>query len=532
MSKMNEISDSKKNVSRRGFLRGAAMAAASGSIIPNSKSTKAAGPESAKTSNLSADICVIGGAGAGLIAAARAVEAGVKNVIVLEKMKQPGGCTLVGVAGMFSIESPVQKRQGISGSADEHFKRHMDMHSWYCDAKLVRNWYTTTGSVVDWLEKKGVEFGEATAFPYEKFTAAYHWAKKGMLGKVTVDAMLKYLKENGVEVRTNTRATKLITNANGDVTGVEATSGDEKLRISAKAVILGTGSISGNEKLRARFYPGEDMSNVYIMGAQPFATGDGLIMAEEIGAASTHISTLFIGPHGHNTNESTGTLVRRPNLIKVNKLGYRFVDESIVVTREFYSWMNCLAVDRQPDKVCYVLIDEATLRKFQKEKKQMGAFEMFGGPNWLEDLDKGIPDEANKGRAKIANTWDEIAKYIGCDPETLKNTITQYNSYCINKYDAEFLKDPEYLLPLTTPPYYAIQGYSGIDTCIGGIRTNHNLEVVNREFYPIKGLYAAGVAVGNWLSIGYGPFGSCFSFTTYSGYTAGGNAARFVLSKA
>ena len=159
----------------------------------------------------------------------------------------------------------------------------------------------------------------------------------------------------------------------------------------------------------------------------------------------------------------------------------------------------------------------------------MGAFEMFGGPNWLADLDKGIPEEASKGRAKIANTWDEIAKYIDCDPETLKNTIAQYNSYCTNKYDAEFLKDPEHLLPLTTPPYYAIQGYSGIDTCIGGIRTNHNLEVVNKKFNPIKGLYAAGVAVGNWLSIGYGPFGSCFSFTTFSGYAAGSNAAKFVL---
>jgi len=344
--------------------------------------------------------------------------------------------------------------------------------------------------------------------------------------------MLKSLKENGIEIRTETRATKLLTNSNGDVTGVVATHGDEELRISAKAVIIGTGSISGNDKLKARFYPGEDMSHVHIMGAQPFATGDGLIMAEEIGADSTHISTLFIGPHGHNTNESVGTLMRRPNLIKINRLGYRFVDEAICVTRDYYTWMNCLALDRQPDKVCYVLIDEATLRQFQKEKKMYALFESMGGPNWLEDLDKGIPDEEKKGRAKVANTWDEIARYIGCDPGTLKNTISQYNSYCKNKYDAEFLKDPEYLLPLTNPPYYALQGYSGIDTCIGGIRTNHNMEVVNKKFSPIKGLYAAGVAVGNWLSIGYDPFGSCFSFTTYSGYAAGKNAAKFVLNKA
>lgn len=527
-----------KGMSRRGFIKGATIiAAAAGGIIPDSQAADviAAVPLTdskapAKTAELSVDICVIGGAGAGLIAAAAALEAGVKNIIVLEKMKVPGGCTLVGVPGMFSIESPVQKRLGIHASADEFFKKHMDLHSWYCDAKLVRNWYTTTGSVVEWLEKKGVKFGDVTAFPSENYAAAYHWGNKEWLGKATVNAMLKYLNDNGAEIRTNTRATKLITNVNGDVTGVEAAAGDEKLVVSAKAVILATGSITANPELRARFYPGEDMSNMYLAGAQQFATGDGLIMAEEIGAASTHISTLYIGPHGHNTSEATGAMMRRPNLIRVNKLGYRFVDESTVVTREFYSWFSCLAVDRQPDKVCYVLFDEATLRKFQKEKKSMGAFEMFGGATWLEDLDKAIPDEEKKGRAKTAKTWDEIAKYIGCQPETLKNTIAQYNGYCKNKYDNEFLKDPEFLLPLTTPPYYALQGYSGIDTCIGGIRANHNLEVVNKKSIPIKGLYAAGIAVGNWLSIGYGPFGSCFSFTTYSGYAAGKNAAKFVLN--
>ena len=522
-----------KGVSRRGFLKGAAMvAAAAGGIVPEPRITRAADHTVAKTTMLSADICVIGGAGAGLVAAASAVEAGVKSVIVLEKMKQTGGCTLVGVAGMFSVESPVQKRLGINVSADEMFQHHMDMCSWYCNGKLVRNWYTATGSVVDWLEKKGVEFGEVAPYPHESQYPIHHYAKKGMLGQATVDAMLKYLKEKGIEVRTETRATRLLTNSNGDVTGVVATHGDEELRISAKAVIIGTGSISGNDKLKARFYPGEDMSHVHIMGDQPFATGDGLIMAEEIGGASTHISTLFIGPHGHNTSESVGTLMRRPNLIKVNRLGYRFVDEAIGVTRQYYAWMNCLALDRQPDKVCYVLIDEATLRQFQKEKKSYAFFESFGGPTWLEDLDKDIPDEEKKGRAKVADSWDEIAGYIGCDPGTLKDTISRYNSYCKNGYDAEFLKDPEYLLPLTTPPYYAMQGYSGIDTCIGGIRTNHNLEVVNKKEAPIKGLYAAGVAVGNWLGIGYGPFGSCFSFTTYSGYAAGKNAAKFVLNKA
>jgi fumarate reductase flavoprotein subunit len=392
----------------------------------------------------------------------------------------------------------------------------------------------------------GVEFGEVEPFTSKSLYRTYHYSKRGRakdgwIGKVIVAAMLKYIKENGGEVRTGTRATKLLTNSNGDVTGVVATHGDEELRISAKAVILATGSISSNDTLKARFYPGEDMSHVRIIGAQPWATGDGLLMAEEIGAGSTHISTLYIGPHGHGTNESVGTLVRRPNLIKVNKLGYRYTDEAISVTREYYAWLNGFALDRQPDKVCYTLIDEATLRRFQKEKIAYSLIDTMGDPDihntgdpgldWLDELNKGIPAGIAAGMIKSANTWDEIAEFIGCDPDNLKETVSNHNRHCENKYDDELLTDPEFLVPLTTPPYYAMRAYSGIDTCIGGIRTNHNLEVVNKKEAPIKGLYAAGVAVGNWASIGYGPFGSCSSFATYSGYASGKNAAKYILGK-
>lgn len=550
-------------VSRRSFLKGAAVvAAAAGGIVPEPRITKAASPAITKTTHLSVDICVIGAAGAGLTAAGSAIDAGVKNIIVLEKMEKPGG---TGAQGMFGVESPVQKRLGIHHTADECFKYHMDMHNWYCNAKLVRNWMTSIGDVIEWLEKRGVEFSKVDSFLHDRLFKTHHYAKTGAVGKAVMNAMLPILKENGVEVRTNTRATKLLTNSNGDVIGVLATSGNEELRISAKAVIIGTGSISSNDELKARFYPGEDLSHVTIMANQGFPTGDGLIMAEEIGAASTHISTLFIGPHGHNTNEQVGALMRRPQLPKVNRLGYRFANEDLGVTSNF-GWMFCLSVDRQPDKVCYSLMDTSILKEFQRTKEVYSKFDQTGPrrsanmmqeltkkkeqassesteseeliaqfekkrADWVDTVVEDIYAEVKEGRAIVADTWDEIARYIGCDPATLKDTIMQYNTFCLNKYDGEFLKMSEYLWPLINPPYYALQGYSGIDTCIGGLRTNHNLEVVNKKEAPIKGLYAAGVCVGNWLGVGYAFYGSEFSFTQYSGYAAGKNAAKYVISK-
>lgn len=524
-----------KDISRRGFLKGAAVvAAAAGGLIAESQVAKGANSVTVKSAQSAYDVCIIGGAGAGLIAAVSAVEAGAKKVLVLEKMKNTGGTT-AGIGGLFGIESPVQKRLGIHETADFCYRQHMDMTNWYCDGKLVRKWICASGDMIRWLEEKGVQFDNVIAFTGPGLIRAYH-VTKGSSGKSIVNALMKNCQDKGVEIITEARVTKLLTDDSGAVTGVLATHGNEELRISAKTVIIATGSISNNAALKARFYPGQDMTNVHIMAAAyPHTTGDGLIMAEEIGAASTHMSTLFIGPHGHGWNEQTGVLVRRPHLIKINRNGERFVDESMSVNKN-WGWMLSMAVDRQPDKVCYAIMDEAMLRGFQKDKKMYAPYEAMAAKAgdasqtaWLDTIDKDITDEAKLGRIKISSNWDEIARYIGCDVETLKTTIADYNNYCEKQYDGEFLKDSQFLLPLSTPPYYALKSYSGIDTCIGGLRINHKMQVVNKKIIPIKGLYAAGVVAGNWLGLGYGWFGSEMSFTAFSGYHAGKYATEYAL---
>jgi fumarate reductase flavoprotein subunit len=479
------------------------------------------------------DVCVIGGAGAGLISAISAVGAGAGKVMILEKMKVTGGTT-VGIGGLFGIQSPVQKRLGIHDTADDCFRHHMDMTNWYCDAKLVRKWLTASGDMIRWLEERGVEFDNVVSFTGDDLVRAYH-VTKGRTGPNIVKALVDTCNRLGVDIRTDTRVTKLLTDKEGAVVGVEATRGGGKIEIPAKSVIIATGSISNNDALKARFYPGQDLGHVHIMAQMPHNTGDGLIMAEEIGAAATHISTLFIGPHGHGWNEQTGVLVRRPHLIKVNRNGERFADEAMSLNRN-WGWMLSMAVDRQPGKVCYALMDEAMLRGFQKDKRLYAPYEAMAVREgdtdqtaWLDTIDKDIEDEKKLGRIKIADNWQAIAKYIGCDPEALALTVSRYNDYCTRKYDNEFLKEEKYLLPLATPPFYALKSYSGIDTCIGGLRANHRLEVVDTEIRPIRGLYAAGVVVGNWTGLGYGWFGSEMSFTAFSGNTAGKNAAAYAL---
>lgn len=151
---------------------------------------------------MSADLCIVGGAGAGLAAAVSAKEAGTKKVVLLEKMKKTGGCTRL-AAGMFSVESPAQKRLGLHYTADECFIEHMDMSGWECDAKLVRKWMRNTGNITRWLEEKGCFFDRVVTFAAGK--RLYHMMEKST-GNAIVNQLTRACEDNGVEILLNARA--------------------------------------------------------------------------------------------------------------------------------------------------------------------------------------------------------------------------------------------------------------------------------------------------------------------------------------
>jgi fumarate reductase flavoprotein subunit len=149
---------------------------------------------------------------------------------------------------------------------------------------------------------------------------------------------------------------------------------------------------------------------------------------------------------------------------------------------------------------------------------------------WLDDLENELQEGVAKGTVKISHLWDEIAEWIGVKPEVLKTTVEQYNSFCDKSYDADFLKDKEFLLPLRTPPYYAVVGAQGYDTTLGGIKIDHRMEVVGKQGNLISGLFAAGDNASGWdyASYNFGHPGSALCFALCSGFIAGENAAKHV----
>jgi NADPH-dependent glutamate synthase beta subunit-like oxidoreductase len=134
---------------------------------------------------------------------------------------------------------------------------------------------------------------------------------------------------------------------------------------------------------------------------------------------------------------------------------------------------------------------------------------------------------------RISDSLDELAHWMGADPDVFSETIEDYNNCCERGRDGLFAKDPAYLVPLKRPPYYAIRANSDFLDTIGGIRINHRMQVLDTEDTPIPGLYAAGVIAGGWQYDTYCVIlsGAASGFAVNSGRIAGETIARKIKAQ-
>lgn len=489
-----------------------------------------------KNKRLEADVVVIGGGGAGLPAALTAVEKGA-SVIVLEKRFATGGDALR-ANWIFACESHLQKEAGVTITRDDVFKEALEWHRYdRINPRILRAYINKSGDTIRWLEEKGVQFELRSMLPDPKM-ATGHWTKgpSGLCAFGNVYRLLHQKCEDaGVQFTLRTSGKKIVRGSKGNVTGVLAVTRDrQELEIKARSVILSTGSFIGNKKLLKKYFPYYYDENVYWCDALLSNTGDGLIIADEAGAAMAKFCTLVREP-----NYSFETVVNNrcraslePTAVWVNKRGQRYLTESTLSA-------GCIIVNaliQQPGKIGYALYDDKMVQSIVEKGTPPQGTRIPIPPEKVPDFRQYLQKEAKKGVwTNISDTWDGIANWIGADPKVLKATVDKYNYFCAQGYDEDFVKEPEYLVPLRTPPYYAIKFRPLMIETIGPLRVNEFMEVLDKQDNPIPGFYAAGVIVSGWASYDHGgPLvmaGSELGFSINSGRIAAENAAKFVLGK-
>lgn len=480
----------------------------------------------AKIEELQYDVIVIGGGGAGLAAAVAAAEKGA-SVIVLEKRNMPGGNS-ARAESFFAAESSAQQWALVDAPKDVLFKMAMDYAHWKINPRIVRSFVNKSGDTVRWLEEKGLEIFWISPYYPNQVIRTEHQAKHGGLDVIRI--LIKSCQGLGIKLLRQTPVKQILMTTGGKISGVLAVTKEKELKIAGRSVIIATGGFGENKELLKKYcqFYTEDIRT----STGPH-TGDGLLMAIEIGAATEGLGRLRMsGPHFEGSSRNVGIICQQPNTVWVNKKGERFVDE----TTAFKHFESVNAVLQQPGKVSYTLFNEQIKQNIIEKGPIKVRQGVLYGPKKVDliKLSEELEQEIVKGTVKVSNSWNDIAKWIGADPKILKSTINEYNSCCDRGYDDIFVKDRRYLIPLRSAPYYAMKGRASIMTTQGGIKINHRMEVLNNQDEPISGLYAVGDDTGGWEPDTYNVnlSGSGLGFALNSGRIAGENAAQYTSGKA
>jgi fumarate reductase flavoprotein subunit len=463
-----------------------------------------------QTKQLESNLVIIGGGGAGLSAALTAAENGLTGIVVLEKRGGLGGNT-ARATGLFACESPTQNREKIIADKDDLFKKAMNWAHWSrVDPRIIRAFLNKCGDTIRWLESKGIEFHVIAFYPNQEPRVEH--VAKGKGAEIT-QVLAQRCEESGVQLMLHCSGTNLLFGDSHVVSGVSALHDDDLFEIKTRSVIISTGGFGGNKELLKKYcpfyYEGLPVRGLPLMG-------DGLHLAYQAGAAiEDQVTMLKEGPRVDLNTWPLGGLERDPVTLWINKRGKRFTDEAMGL----HPFEAVNAVLRQPDKVCYSLLDNKTRQTMEERNPGLG---------------KALQLQADNNRVKISGSWDEIAGWIGADPQILKTTVEEYNAFCQCGYDQLFDKERRFLWALNEGPYYAIRGLPHLLDTIGGIKINANMEVLNYENDPISGIFAAGVITSGWESETYCSdlSGSAFGYAISSGRIAGENAAKFILGEA
>jgi len=482
--------------------------------------------ETQNIETLETQIAIIGGGGAGLSAAVTAVGKGA-DVILLEKGRQTGGTSAM-AQGLFGAESPTQKRMKIDASRDELFKTAMKFARWSINPRIIRAFIDKSGDTIRWLEEKGINL-DVPRYYINQNPTVWH-TEHGMGAKLT-KLLTKELEDAGVSVLRQTRAKELLTDSNGKLVGVLVTTKGREIKIKANSVVIATGGYAGNKRLLKKYCPYYN-ENISLIGLPN--KGDGLLMALKAGAATEGLGMIQAEAALHVVGGPKELLAcsMEPEAIWVNGRGERYMDESVPTLFDVFTCNQ--AVIRQPDCTTYTILDEGLVQYVVKNGPEKTYGPEWWGPGVPQpDLAKSLQSGVEKGGVKVSSSWNEIARWIGADPEVLKSTIEEYNSFCDKAHDEIFAKDRKYLIPLRNPPYYALKCHPVFIGTIGGIRINHRMEVLDKRDKPISGLYAVGVDAGGWEPETYDAIlsGSTFGFGINSGRIAGENAAEYVSKK-
>lgn len=434
-----------------------------------------------------------GGIG-GFSAALTAKQEGLENVVLIEKYSNFGGSTLF-AEGIFATHSRAQEEAGYAPvDSQAVLDLELEFHHHVINPQMFGDFIEASSENVNWLMDQGVTFS-ALMVPVLGSNCLHIY--EGGNGTSAIDVLSKKaIDEYGLDARTDTAATDLLFDGDA-VVGVRATAKDGSLvDFKAPYVLIATGGMAANAEMMEE-YTKLDVGKYRFVGGLG-ADGDGQRMCENtlMGRAKNVCAmNMWLNVDGADI-KSTPNFVggMEGSNIWVNEKAQRFVNEEIAGMPG--TLIDCNNAVHSQGRV-YSIFDTAHI-PFWAENGTTANFSGFcplGVPidDIPETLEKAVANE--KIQYFKADSLDDLARQLDLDPKALQATIDAWNADVAAGSDSAFGKDPSLMFAVSEPPFYGAKLTNGVLTTVGGIRINERAQVCAADGTPVKGLYAAGVAV-------------------------------------
>lgn len=516
--------------------------------------------------HLDADVVVLGYGGAGAVAAITAHATGA-SVLLVEKQPRSHRHPNTFMAGGSLVcpsdpERAIEHMKALYRSADGGYET---------GPEVLTAWAHQSADNVAWIERNGgsahlfSRVGEHHDVPGYEAIQSYRFGPPESAGAPATASrgyglflwLQQLVEQRQIDVAYDTAARWLLTDASGTVLGVQAVRAGRVVNIRAsRAVILTTGGFEFNERLKLDHLR---VSPTYFY-ASPDSTGDGVTMAQEVGAALWHMSAcsakaiakfpdfptgfpvnfwgygdgltqeeLLYSNRGTSSGRAAdasrpaGTAPASCGVMQVDRAGRRFTSE---VWKNHTHYYELTGFDSQrgryPRIPCFWIFDSARLNRGQLALRETGA----AGPLQLYPWSQDNQAELGKGWIVRGETIEDLARTLEMEPSVLRGTLRAYNDGCAAGADP--LGPPPQGRPAGTlvplePPFYAMKLWPGGPNTQGGPERNARAQVMRVTGEPIPRLYAAGELgsiYGMLYPAGGANLGECIAFGRIAGENA------------